>query len=193
MTSINLISKVIKVIDRGKLYKSYSQILPTPNSIMLSQLERLNRDIDGRYASDAELQFIVDYTQSFHLRLQTYLRLQELESTLVQQTYLKMRSIDPSLFHHSKADVSSKWKQDTIRVLRYVSVALLLDDPETLRERFLTWFQTIMRAFGTQKSCDVTYQVLQNVVRQNLTSAQAELVCPILELTRVSLSTVSST
>lgn len=158
---------------------------------MLSQLEQLSFVVDGRYASDAELQFITEYVQSFDLRVQTYLKLQQLESTLIQEVYVKMRSIDRSVFSSNNVDISAKWKQDTIRVLRYVAVAVLINDPETLRERFLLWFQTIMRAFGTQRSCDTTYRVLQTVVKRHLTPAQVGLVCPILELTRQLLGMVS--
>lgn len=155
---------------------------------MLSQFQQLSLAVEGRYATDAELEFIVTYVQSFALRAQTYTKLQELETKLIQQTYLKIRSIDPAIFNYNRADVSTKWKQDTIRVLRYISIAVLIDDSNTLRERFLIWFQTVMRAFETQKSCNITYQVLQDVIKQHLTPAQAELVCPILELTRLSLS-----
>lgn len=155
---------------------------------MLNQLQQLAFAVDGRYANDSELQFIVDYVQTFDLRVQTYLKLQELESTLVQQAYIKMRSIDPALFNYNDADISNKWKQDTIRVLRYVAVTVLLNDSETLRQRFLLWFQTVMKAFGTQQSCDITYQVLQTVIKQHLALSQVNLVCPILELTRRTLS-----
>jgi Phycobilisome protein len=158
---------------------------------MLSQLERLSCEVDGRYASDTELQFLTDYVQSFTLRVQTYQRLQEIEVALVQQAYVKMRSQDPSLFKNGTEDISGKWKRDTLRVLRHVAIAVLMDDPETLRERFLLWFQTIMRAFSAEKSCNVTYTVLQEIVKQNLSAPQANLVCPILELTRRSLGAAS--
>jgi hypothetical protein len=151
---------------------------------MLSQLKYLSLATDGRYATDSELQFIAHYAQSFDLRLQTYLKLQELESLLMQQTYAKVRSIDPLVFKYGDADISAKWKQDTIRVLRCTAIAVLIDDPDSLKERLLFWFQTIMRAFGTQRSCDITYQVLQTVVRQHFSLPQSDLICPVLELNR---------
>lgn len=154
---------------------------------MLSQLEKLSMDTDGRFASDEELAFVDAYVQSFSLRLQTYQTLQLVESAIVQQVEAKMRSIDPMLFHHGKEDVSTKWKRDTVRVLRYSAIAMLMDDPETLRERFLLWFQSIMKAFGAEKSCNATYEVMQQVVKQHLTPQQASMFCPILELNRVSL------
>jgi len=158
---------------------------------VLSQLEHLSFTVDGRYATDAELQFLREYIQSFDLRVQTYLKLQQLESKLIQEVYARVRSINPSIFSSNNIDISTKWKQDTIRVLRYVAVAVLINDPETLRERFLLWFQTVMRAFGAQRSCDITYQVLQTVVKRHFTPVQAELICPILELTRQLLGMVS--
>ncbi|GAB4376112.1 MAG: allophycocyanin subunit alpha [Elainellaceae cyanobacterium] len=159
---------------------------------MLSQLKHLIHIVDGRYASDTELLFLTDYIQSFELRLQTYLRMQELETTLIQQTYLRMRSINPALFNYGRADLSTKWRQDTIRVLRYTAITILVDDPDTLKEQLLFWFQTVMRAFEAQSTCDVTYQTLQNLVKQYLTPPQAELVCPILELNRQILGQSSS-
>lgn len=154
---------------------------------MLSQLERLSVEADGRYATDAELQFIAEYLQSFNLRVQTYLRIQAIESTIIQQVQAKMQTLDPTLFHSSGEDLTGKWKRDTLRVLRYSAVAMLLNDPDTLRERLLFWMQAIMRAFGAQRSCNVTYEVMQDVVRQHLTPPQANLFCPILELDRRSL------
>lgn len=158
---------------------------------MLSQLERLSREVDGRYASDAELTFAIDYVRSFNLRVQTYQKLQEIESTLVQQTYSKMRALDPTVFDSAGTDISAKWKRDTLRVLRYVAIAVLMDDAETFKERLLLWFQTIMRAFSAQRSCNLTYQVMQDVIKQFLTAPQANLVCPLLELSRRTLGTIA--
>jgi hypothetical protein len=158
---------------------------------MLSQLERLSSEIDGRYATDAELQFLTDYVQSFNLRVQTYQKLQEVETSLVQQAYAKIRSTDPDLFKQGNEDLSSKWKRDTLRVLRYTAIAVLMSDSETLRERFLLWFQTIMRAFNAEKGCNITYTVMQDVVKQNFPVAQANLICPVLELNRRSLGVAS--
>jgi hypothetical protein len=151
---------------------------------MLSQTRSLSSQVDGRYATDGELEFINHYTQSFKLRLQAYQQLQMYENQIVQRVYEKIYALDSSLLKVGGADFSQKWKQDTLRVLRYSATALLVNDVDTLQERFLSWFQTIMRAFSTQKHCDVTYQLMQDIVRQHLTPNQAELICPILELNR---------
>ena len=158
---------------------------------MLSQLRQLSLEAEGRYANDTELQFMSDYVQSFNLRLQTYQKLQELEMTIVQQTYAKLRSTNPGFFMQGQEDFSSKWKRDTLRTLRYVATAVLIDDPDTMRSRFLVWFETIMRAFGAKQSCNATYQVMQDLIKHHLTPPQASLVCPILEMTRQVLGAVS--
>lgn len=103
-----------------------------------------------------------------------------------------MAAIDPTLLISGTVDMSAKWKRDTVRVLRYAAVALLLDDAETYRERFLMWFQTIMQSFRAERSCDVTYTVMQDVVRQYLTPQEAELFLPILELSRLMLGAQKS-
>ena len=114
---------------------------------MFVELERFSVEADARYASDDELDFINIYIQSFNIRRQTYLKLQALESEIIGQVYTKLRSLDPSLLKNGSEDISDKWKRDTLRVMRYVALTVLIDDPEYLKSQFLIWFQTIMQAF----------------------------------------------
>ncbi|HEY9750352.1 MAG TPA: hypothetical protein V6C63_16835 [Allocoleopsis sp.] len=158
---------------------------------MLSQIQYFSQAVDGRYATDEELQFLSDYLQSFDLRLSAYTRLQGAEATIIQQVQTKLRSLDPTLLQNGSEDLTAKWRRDTIRVLRYSAVAMLLNDADWLRDRLLYWMQTVMKAFGAQRSCDATYQLMQEVVRQHLTPPEAQLFCPILELNRALLGGTS--
>lgn len=162
--------------------KQPEHTVSSSSPIMLSQLQQLSRETEGRYATDEELRFIAEYLQTYSTRVQTYQRLQDLEATIVQQVHAKMRLIDPGLFLQGNEDISVKWKRDTLRVLRYSAIAMLLNDPDTLCERLLFWFQSIMKAFGAQRSCRITYEVMQEIVRQHLTPPQAILFCRILEV-----------
>lgn len=157
---------------------------------MLSQIQRLTQETEGRYATDEELRFLADYARSFELRVQTYQKLQACETQIIQEVQAKMQAIDASLFQQGNSDLTLKWKRDALRSLRYTAVAMLIDDTETLRERFLFWFQTVMRAFGAQRSCGITYTVMQEVVKRHLTPQQANLIVPILEVNRRILGTV---
>jgi hypothetical protein len=151
---------------------------------MFVELERLSVEADARYASDDELDFINIYIQSFSIRRQTYLKLQALESEIIEQVYTKLRSLDPSLLKNGSEDISDKWKRDTLRVMRYVALTVLIDDPEYLKSQFLIWFQTIMQAFNAERSCNATYDIMQQVVKQVLEPREAALVTPVLELSR---------
>lgn len=149
---------------------------------MLSQLNRLQSQTDGRYASDAELQFVQDYLQTARLRFVTYQKIKLAESKIVQDVYDCLISANPTLLKRGNEDLSLKWKRDTLRVLRFSATAMLMNDPAWLRERLLLWLETIMRAFGAQQSCEATYSAMQDVVRLHLLPEEAALFCPILAL-----------
>ncbi len=158
---------------------------------MLSQLQKLSSQTEGRYATDAELGFVSEFGRSFYLRVQTYQRLQAMEAVIVQEVLTKIQFLEPSLLHsNNNADLTAKWKRDTIRVLRYSAIAMLLNDPDSLRDRLLFWFRSVMKAFGAERSCSVTYAVMQEVVKRHLTETQANLFCPILEMNRQVLGAV---
>ncbi|MDB9517938.1 phycobilisome protein [Roseofilum reptotaenium CS-1145] len=159
---------------------------------MLTQTQNLYRESDGRYATDEELQFFQDYIQSFPLRLTTYNKIRTSEALIVQQVQSQIRARAPHLLQRGNKDLSAKWKQDTLRILRHSALALLIDDRDRLRDRLLLWFQTIMRAFDAQDSCKVTYSIMQNVVESLLTREEAALLRPILEYNRQILSQASS-
>jgi hypothetical protein len=151
---------------------------------MFVKLDKLSIEADARYASDDELEFINSYIGSFDLRKQTYLKLKSLEQKIVDQVYAKLRSQDPKLLQNAGEDVSEKWKRDTFRVLRYVALTVLIDDSENLKDQFLTWYQTIMQAFGSERSCEATYNTMQQVVKQVLDPQEVALINPVLELNR---------
>lgn len=147
---------------------------------MLSQIEALVREVDGRYATDAELIFLQNYLQTARLRFSTYQKMQKAEPEIIRQVKQKLKATNPQLLRRGKVDLSPKWQRDTVRVFRHCVHALLVADEQGLEENFLLWFQSVMRSFKAQKSCDVTYKVMQDVVRQYLTPQEAELFCPIL-------------
>jgi hypothetical protein len=151
---------------------------------MLRKLKQLGTDADGRYASDAELQFMDTYIASFDSRIEAYQRIKEVEKKIVDTVLTKLQTSYPNLLMPKGENLQAKWKQDTLRVLRYSAMTVLLDDPELLRQQFLYWFQTIMQAFGAQEACNVTYLVMQDVVKELLPPKIADLLCPILEISR---------
>lgn len=148
---------------------------------MLSQIQALVRDAEGRYATDAELQFLEDYTQDFPSRLRAYQNLRKQERTLIQQAYNQLKANHPELFPVGQKEAVRKWQRDTIWVLRSSGVAMLLDDVDTLRDRMMLWFQTIMRAFGVHKTCYLTYSTLKTLAPQVMGAEDGALLAEVLE------------
>lgn len=154
---------------------------------MISNIQALVQDTDGRYASDAELMFFQSYLSSVSTRLRAYQKIQGAEQQIIAQVMAKLKSQKPDTFLIGGQDLTAKWQRDTVWVLRYSATALLLDDPERFKDNLLTWFQTIMRAFGAQESCKLTYTAMQEVIAQYLSAEELKLFLPILELSRVTL------
>ena len=159
---------------------------------MLSKLQQLGTDADGRFASDDELQFMDTYISSFDGRIDAYQKIKASEREIVEMVLSRLQASYPTLLMARGEDIKAKWKQDTFRVLRHSAMTVLLDDPELLRQQFLYWFQTIMQAFGAQEACNVTYAIMQDVVREILPSDIADLLCPILEMNRSLLGAQSA-
>ncbi|MEO1623259.1 MAG: phycobilisome protein [Cyanobacteria bacterium J06632_3] len=155
---------------------------------MLSQLNTLAQEADGRFATDAELMFLQNYLRTARLRFSAYQKIQAAESKIIQQVQEKLEAMDPSMvLKMPKADMSHKWRRDSSWALRYSAQALLIDDQDSLQERLLYWFQTMMRAFKVERSYNATYIVMQDIVKQYLSAEETELFIPILELVRSTL------
>ncbi|MEL6230660.1 MAG: phycobilisome protein [Cyanobacteria bacterium J06627_3] len=154
---------------------------------MLSQLQTLVREVDGRYATDTELLFLQNYLQTARLRFSAYQKIQKAEKDIIRQVKQKLKATNPKLLRRGKVDFSAKWQRDAVSGLRFCAHALLVADEEGLEENFLLWFQSVMRSFKAQQSCDITYKTMQDVVRQYLTPKEAELFCPILAQARLLL------
>ncbi|TVQ13530.1 MAG: phycobilisome protein [Leptolyngbya sp. DLM2.Bin27] len=154
---------------------------------MLTHVQALVQATDGRYATDSELMFFQRYLASVGTRLRAYQKIQAAEKQIIAQVMAQLKAQAPNTFAIGGQDLTAKWQRDTVRVLRYSATALLLDDPERFKENLLTWFQTIMRAYGAQESCKLTYITMQKVVAQYLNAEELNLFSPILELSRVTL------
>ena len=154
---------------------------------MLTNIEALVQASDGRYASDQELMFFQTYLSTVGTRLRAYQKLQAAEQQIVAQVLTRLKAQNLDIFQVGGQDLTAKWQRDTVRVLRYSAIALLLDESKRFEDSLLSWFQTIMRAFGAQESCDRTYAAMQAVMPQFLNAEELKLFLPLLELSRVTL------
>jgi hypothetical protein len=151
---------------------------------MLKQLSRLSFEADGRYATDAELKFLKDYLQSAEQRIKAYEKIRDAEEKIIDQVAAKGLAADPYLFTKGNQDYSGICKRDRRHVLRMAAASMLIDDLDTLRNGFLSWYRTIIKAFNDQRAAQVTYKLLPDMVNQHLTSEEATLLRPALDLSR---------
>jgi hypothetical protein len=156
---------------------------------MLSQLEKLTRETDGRYATDAELMFLQTYLKTARLRFRAYQKLKAAESTIVKSLTTQMKAMDPTLLQSNGQEQLDKCQRDARYFLRYITHAVLVDDEEGLQEYLLHWWQTILRALKLERQYRMRQILIEEILKQHLTPEEVSLITPILAVTRSILLT----
>ncbi len=149
---------------------------------MLKQLTRLANDADGRFATAAELKFLKDYLDTVDERISAYSKIRDGENEISEKLATAVKGQNPYIFQKGKQDYSAVCKRDRQHVLRLSAASMLFGDLEMLRNGFLLWYRTIIKAFRDEKAAQATYRVLPEIVNQHLTPTEAALLKPSLEL-----------
>jgi hypothetical protein len=152
---------------------------------MLKQLANLTIDADGRYATDAELKFIHNYLNSVKQRVEIYEKIRDSEEAIVEKvkSERKMFHEVPGNFSHLTREQKEEFcTRDLKSVMRCSAAAILLEEPDRLREALLLWYCTIVRAFNYLEQTQLTYQVLEKVMKTHFTPEEVKLATPILRL-----------
>ncbi len=149
---------------------------------MLKQLGRLANEADGRFATPGELTFLKDYLDTVDERVSAYSKIRDAETDISEQLATAVKAQNPYLFQKGKQDYSSVCQRDRQHVLRLSAASMLFGDLEMLRNGFLLWYRTIIKAFRDEKAAQATYKVLPDIVNQHLTAREAALLKPSLEL-----------
>jgi hypothetical protein len=151
---------------------------------MLKQLNNLTITADGRYASDADLQFIKNYLSNLDLRICAYEKIRDAEDQIIGQWAAKILASNPNIFFKGNQDNTAICKRDRQSVLRISSSAMLMDDLESLSNCFLHWYRTIVHAFDYKTSASITYPMLIEVLKQHLTPEELSVIRPAVELSK---------
>lgn len=149
---------------------------------MLSQLKRLSIETDGRFATADELQFLRNYLATLDQRVSAYQKIQAAEEAIIQQVESNLLARNPEFRKKGSRYVSSVFKRDIGIIIRNSAAVLLINDLERLRDCVLLWHQTIIRAFKVDHISSVAHPDIQEVIKPYLTSQEAALLKPILEL-----------
>ena len=150
--------------------------------MVLQQLSRLSSNIEGRYATAKELQFINDFQASLELRMSTYRRIRETETDILNATYDRSHLRAPNLFPKDDQSLNSLCKRDAQIILMSAALSMLTDDLEVIRDNLLLWQKTIIKAFDHQKYVRIFYQAMEEVIKEKFSSEEIELLRPALTL-----------
>ena len=136
---------------------------------MLKQLTDLSIDVDGRYATREELQFLKNYLQSVEQRISAYEKIRDAETEIIDQLDEKIQATNPHLFMRGSKDLRPVCKRDRIYTLRCSAAAMLMDDLERLRDSFLLWERTIIQAFKDEQPTQITWQMMPEICERTST------------------------
>ncbi|MBW4621473.1 MAG: phycobilisome protein [Cyanosarcina radialis HA8281-LM2] len=154
---------------------------------MLTQLNRLSLEIDGRYASEKELKPFKSYLDSLELRMSLYKKVQAHADEIIYRTEEKMKAMDRNLFINSAGDFTQTWKKDIVMLLRYAAASMLFNDGDRLREGLLLWHKTIAKSYSFDRTCNTTFKVMPEVISEFFSPEEAALFRPILSVNGVVL------
>ncbi len=151
---------------------------------MLKQLARINVDADGRFATEAELQFLKDYLESADHRISAYEKIRDAEEEIMDQVEEMALAKDPRVFYKGTRNMTATCRRDRKLNLQCSAAAMLVNDLDRLRDDLLLWQRTLVKAFQTDDASKLTYQLLPQVVKQELTPEEAHQITPALQLSQ---------
>ena len=149
---------------------------------MITLLENLIEKSDGSYCQPQDLDVVEQSLQSWGDRRHAYQQIQALESTIIEKTLNRFKEQHEILARSASDALLKKCPNDLSLVLRNSAMAMLLEDEELLKDRFLFWMQNIMRALRNQKFNAHIYQLLQDVIVEELSEKDAALILPYLKI-----------
>lgn len=154
---------------------------------MFQQLTQLSLDTDGRYATDAELQFLENYLESVPVRLNAYEKLRDATDELLDQVANRIQREDYQILRNESRDMTSVWRRDVKITLRHAAAAMLMNDLERFKDCFLLWQRTITQAFKTDHIAKATYADMQKVLDKFLAPEELAYILPLLQLSETIL------
>jgi hypothetical protein len=144
---------------------------------MDTALQSLIYAADDHYLSDADLDRCQKDVQSLSERIEAYETIRDRELSILQPAadYLceEFPNADPKLLERGMVH----W----LNILRYSSMAMLLNNSEFLSQRILEWMPDMVQAYQLQDIEKALYRCLQTQLKSSLSPEQLGLLKPYLE------------
>lgn len=151
------------------------------------KLQQTIIDADGRYLSSDELRPLEQYFETYQKRLDAYQEVSQKGNDLVLAALRKFARVHPEIIQRS----GKRCQFDMTQVLRYITLAVLLDDEFMFREKMMFWLDTMLRAHHKQDACCKAYHHLQEAAQEHLSASTAALVSPMINIVFESLQSYS--
>ncbi|MGB0561130.1 MAG: phycocyanin [Spirulinaceae cyanobacterium] len=146
---------------------------------MLTLIETALERADGAYLSPSDVQSLEQIIATWPQRRQTYDLLQTHEAEIVARAVARLSQTTPNRYTEDGGD---RCQTDMASVLRACATAMLLQDEEMLKDRFLYWMQNIMQALRKQQINARVYQALQQAVQEQLPADKVPFILPYLQM-----------
>jgi hypothetical protein len=147
---------------------------------MTFKLDALFDSPDKRYLDANDLSVLSQYVSSIPERVNVYRTVRDQEVTIMQAVAdtLQQQTNQPEALVERSV-------RNGLMVLRYVAMAMLLDDQSFIEERLRGWLPEIVKAYETQALDRQLFQLLEQKLAAVLTQPQMRLVKPMLDQAQV--------
>jgi hypothetical protein len=136
-----------------------------------------------RYLKANELDALDVYVRSLPVRLQLYRHLRDREIPIMQAV---ADQVVAELADDQTANIEKGIKNLAL-VLRYCAMGMLLNDENFLKERLLGWLEQVMSQPSMRRVNESLYKNLNQVLRQELSAEQMNLLQPLITAAQVTL------
>ena len=150
---------------------------------MMPKIEELINQAQDRYLASDELGLMESYISSLPDRLKLYKIIRDREINLLQAVADQVSTELPSV---TDEDLETGIK-NLILVLRYSSMAMLLNDENFLKQRLLNWLEGIMSMHDMRRLNETLYKLLNQKLREQFSPSQLALIQPLITAAQVTL------
>jgi Phycobilisome protein len=155
---------------------------------MITLLETLVDGADGSYASKQDIRKLEHVISSWTERKEAYLAIETKEKQILDRAIKAME--DSKFFQQEEMNELGidRCRRDMTLGLRAYSLAMLLQDEEMLKDRFIQWQKNILQAMGLRQYQG--YKFLLEAVYVELSQPHADLLKPYIKIAQDAIAAI---
>ena len=150
---------------------------------MIPKIQEIINQAKDRYLVTDELGLMESYISSLPDRLKLYKLIRDREIDILQAVANQVPAELPNV---TDEELESGIK-NLILVLRYSSMAMLLNDENFLKQRLLNWLEGIMSMRDMRRLNETLYKLLNQELKKQFSSTQLLLIQPLITAAQVTL------